>query len=99
MGIENALRGVQIAEDGKPARRILFDPVADRYFNALIAHRPEAREHLLMARERYVENVLRRLVGPLDGKGNPIVPMCVWKKRFDGDHYKDFEALESKFMG
>lgn len=52
-----------------------------------------------MARERYTENVLRRLVGPLDGKGNPIVPLCVWKKRFDGEHYKDFETLESKFMG
>jgi hypothetical protein len=99
MGIENALRGIRIAEDGKPARRVLFDPVADRYFNALMAHKPEARQHLLMARERYIENVLRRLVGPLDGKGNPIVPLCIWKKRFDGEHYKDFEALENKFMG
>jgi hypothetical protein len=102
MGIENALRGVThgpIAEDGKPARRVLYDPIADKYFNTLMAHRPEAKEDLMMARERYVENVLRRLVGPLDGKGNPIVPLCIWKKRFDGHHYKDFEDIESKFMG
>lgn len=108
MGMEQAIlgnrnnggvRGVILAEDGKPARRILFDPIADKYFNNLIAHRPEARKHLMMARERYVENVLRRLVGPLDGKGNPIVPLCVWKKRFDGEHYTEFENLESKFMG
>lgn len=108
MGMEQAIlgnrnngnvRGVIFAEDGKPARRVLFDPIADKYFNNLMAHRPEARGDLMMARERYTENVLRRLVGPLDGKGNPIVPLCVWKKRFDGEHYKEFESLESKFMG
>jgi hypothetical protein len=99
MGIEHALKGIQLAEDGKPAKRILVDPVADRYFNALMAHTPSAKYDLMLARERYIENVLRRLVGPLDGRGRPIVPLCVWKKRFDGDHYKEFEDLEHKFMG
>lgn len=101
MGMEQAILGNSgiIAEDGKPARRILFDPIADKYFDNLMAHRPEARGDLMMARERYIENVLRRLVGPLDGKGDPIVPLCVWKKRFDGEHYKEFETLEGKFMG
>jgi hypothetical protein len=99
LGNQGGMRGNIIAEDGKPAKRVLFDPIADKYFNNLMAHRPEARKDIIMARERYTENVLRRLVGPLDGKGNPIVPLCVWKKRFDGEHYKDFETLESKFMG
>lgn len=99
LGNKGGVRANMLAEDGKPARRVLFDPIADKYFNNLMAHRPEARKDLMMARERYTENVLRRLVGPLDGKGNSIVPLCVWKKRFDGEHYKDFETLESKFMG
>lgn len=99
MGLENAIRKLPIAEDGKPARRLLFDPIADKDFNILIAHRPEAKHDLLLARDRYIENVLRRLVGPLDGRGNPIVPLCIWKKRFDGKHYNDFEAIESRFMG
>lgn len=99
MGIEYAIRGIPIAEDGNPARRILYDSVADRHFNILLAHRPEAKRDLMLARERYIENVLRRLVGPFDGRGRPIVPLCVWKKRFDGEHYSDFEKLEAQFMG
>lgn len=105
MGIEPILanisktRGTIIAEDGKPANRILRDPVVDNLINVLSAHRPEARQDLLMARERYVENVLRRLVGPLDDRGRPIVPLCSWQKRFDGDHFKNFEELERTFQG
>lgn len=99
MGLENAIRGLPLAEDGEIQRRILFDPTADRFFNTLMAHRPEAREDLLLARERYIENVLRRLVGPLDNRGRPMLPLCRWKKRFDGDYYGNFEDIEKRFMG
>lgn len=87
------------AEDGKPAVRVLHDVVTDRLFNVLIDHRPEARQDLLMAQTRYHENILRRLVGPLDGKGRPIFPLCRWRKRYDGQHFSHFEELESMFMG
>lgn len=105
MGIESVLanisptRGKIIAEDGKPAHRVLRDPVVDHLIQVLSAHRPEAREDLLLARERYIENVLRRLVGPLDDKGNPVVPLCRWQKRFDGEHFRQFEELEGLFQG
>lgn len=105
MGIESVLanvsptRGKIIAEDGKPAHRVLRDPVVDHLINVLSAHRPEAREDLLLVRERYIENVLRRLVGPLDDKGRPVVPLCRWQKRFDGEHFSQFEELETLFQG
>lgn len=92
------LRNV-VAEDGKPAVRVLHDVITDKLFNTLISHRPEAREDLLMAQTRYHENILRRLVGPLDGKGRPIFPLCRWRKRYDGQHFSHFEELEGMFMG
>ena len=96
----NSEGGVNVvAEDGKPAVRVLHDVVTDRLFNILIEHRPEAREHLRMAQIRYHENILRRLVGPLDGKGRPIFPLCRWRKRYDGQHFSHFEELEGMFMG
>jgi hypothetical protein len=87
------------AEDGHPSNRILHDVVTDRLFNILIDHRPEAREHLRMAQTRYHENILRRLVGPLDGKGRAIFPLCRWRKRYDGQHFSHFEILEGMFSG
>jgi len=99
MGMEDVLRKQPIAEDGMPSVRVLTDPTADQLFKNLCHHRPEARQYLLMARERYIENILRRLVGPLDGKGRSLVPLCVWKKRFDGPHFEKFEEIERKFMG
>jgi len=91
--------GHPLAEDGHPSNRILHDVVTDRLFNILIDHRPEAREHLRMAQTRYHENILRRLVGPLDGKGRAIFPLCRWRKRYDGQHFSHFEILEGMFMG
>ena len=91
--------GALIAEDGHPSNRILHDVVTDRLFNVLIDHRPEARQHLRMAQTRYHENILRRLVGPLDGKGRPIFPLCRWRKRYDGQHFSHFENIEEMFMG
>lgn len=104
MGIEHLLlgspnRGSILAEDGNPSIRILHDLVTDRLFNILISHRPEAREHLRMAQERYHENILRRLVGPLDGKGRPIFPLCRWRKRYDGHHFSNFEKVEHLIAG
>ena len=99
MGMEDVLRKQPIAEDGMPSVRVLTDPTADQMFQDLVHHRPEARQYLMMARERYIENILRRLVGPLDGKGRSLVPLCVWKKRFDGPHFEKFEEIERKFMG
>jgi hypothetical protein len=88
-----------IAEDGHQAIRVLHDIVTDRLFNILIEHRPEAKKDLRMAQTRYHENILRRLVGPLDGKGRPIFPLCRWRKRYDGQHFSHFEDLEGMFMG
>jgi hypothetical protein len=108
MGMQEVLAGQpyrllpfqpKMADDGKPAVRTLYDPKVLPLFQALIHSYPEAKEDLLAARTRYEENILRRLVGPRDGKGNPIVPLCRWRVRFDGSHYKEFEELEHKFMG
>jgi hypothetical protein len=88
-----------LAEDGHLAVRVLHDPVADRLFNSLIQHRPEATNDLFLAKQRYQENVLRRLVGPLDGRGKPIFPLCRWRKRYDGSHFSHFEDIENMFSG
>lgn len=95
---ESRTRGSIIAEDGHPATRILVDPAVDNAISTLVSHRPEARSALSAVRHRYMENILRRLIGPLDDKGRAVVPLCKWKKRFDGDYYEDFERLEQGFM-
>jgi len=95
---ESRTRGSVLAEDGHPATRVLVDPEVDNAISALVVHRPEARSALLAARDRYMENILRRLIGPLDDKGRAVVPLCKWKKRFDGDYYEDFERIEKGFI-
>lgn len=96
---ESRTRGTILAEDGYPATRVLTDPVVDGAISALVAHRPEARRALSAVRERYTENILRRLIGPLDDRGRTVVPLCRWRKRFDGDYYEEFERLEGEFAG
>lgn len=95
---ESRTRGSIIAEDGHPATRVLVDPVIDNAISTLVSHRPEARAALAAVRHRYMENILRRLIGPLDDRGQAVVPLCRWKKRFDGDYYEDFERIEQGFM-
>jgi hypothetical protein len=99
LGIPLIIGGKPIAEDGKPATRVLKDPVVEKAVEDLLYHRPEAKDALLAVKERYVENIIRRLIGPLDGKGQSIVPLCRWRKRFDGKYYDDFERLEKVFAG
>lgn len=95
---ESRTRGSIIAEDGHSATRVLVDPAVDNAISTLVSHRPEARAALSAVRHRYMENILRRLIGPLDDKGRAVVPLCKWRKRFDGDYYEDFERLEQGFM-
>ena len=95
---ESRTRGSIIAEDGHPATRVLVDPAVDNAISTLVTHRAEARTALSAVRNRYMENILRRLIGPLDDRGRAVVPLCKWKKRFDGDYYEDFERLEQGFM-
>lgn len=95
---ESRTRGSILAEDGYPATRVLVDPVVDNAIATLVSHRPEASAALSSVRHRYMENILRRLIGPLDDRGRAVVPLCKWKKRFDGDYYVDFERLEKEFM-
>lgn len=96
---ESRTRGTILAEDGHPATRVLIDPVVDRAITDLIAFRPEAKRAFMAVRERYTENILRRLIGPLDDMGKSIIPLCRWRKRFDGDYYNSFEEIEQQFQG